>query len=326
VKIVIPGGRGQLGAVLSSALRSRGHDVVVLSRKASPGTPTRVVEWDGRTIGAWAREVDGADAVINLAGRSVSCRYTRAHLREMIDSRILSTRAVGQAIERALAPPRVWLQMSTATIYAHRFDGANDEATGLIGGGEKGAPDYWRFSIDIATGWERTQAEARTPDTRRVALRTAMVMSPARGGTFDLLLRLTRPGLGGSVSGGRQFMSWIHDADFVRATLLLLEDDGIEGPVNLAAPVPLPQREFMSHLRSAWKTPVGLPATRWMAELGALVMRTDTELILKSRRVVPGRLLGWGFPFLFPEWSGAAHDLVTRWRRERDRGESGAAA
>jgi len=311
MKIVIPGGSGQVGRMLGRALCDRGHEVVVLSRySASAGR----VPWDGRTVGAWASEIDGADVVINLAGRSVNCRYSDANLRAMMSSRVDSTRAVGRAIEQAARAPRIWLQMSTATIYAHRFDAPNDEATGRLGGDEADAPAYWRFSIDIAKAWERAQAEARTPNTRKVALRSAMVMSPDRGGIFDVLLRLTRLRLGGSMAGGRQFVSWIHDRDFVRAIDLLIEREDIQGPVNLAAPNPLPQREFMATLRAAWGTRVGLPATKWMAEIGAFFMRTDTELALKSRRVVPGRLLDMGFDFEFPDWPAAAGDLVRRWR------------
>src|SRR5262249_20597003 len=156
----------------------------------------------------WAEEIDGADVVINLAGRSVNCRYTDANLKAMMDSRVDSTRAVGQAIENASRPPRVWLQMSTATIYAHRFDAPNDEVTGRIGGEEPDALSYWKFSIDIAKAWERTQQEANAPQTRKIALRSAMVMSPDHGGIFDVLLSLTRTGLGGPIAGGRQFVSW----------------------------------------------------------------------------------------------------------------------
>jgi uncharacterized protein (TIGR01777 family) len=318
MKIVIPGGSGHLGRILCSALRRRGHEVVVLSRRPASVGGARVVGWDGRSLGAWADEIDGADVVINLAGRSVNCRYTRANLREMIDSRVLSTRVVGRAIERASTPPRAWLQMSTATIYAHRFDAPNDEATGIIGGEEADVPDYWRFSIEIATGWERAQLDARTPRTRKVVLRTAMVMDPAGGGTFDLLLRLTRLGLGGAIAGGLQYMSWIHDADFTRSVEFLIEEERLDGPVNLAAPVPLPQREFMAALRAAWSAPIGLPASGWMVELGAAVLGTDAELILKSRRVVPGRLQEAGYSFQHPEWPPAARELVARWRAERE--------
>jgi uncharacterized protein len=315
MKVVIPGGSGHVGGILARAFRSRGDDVVVLSRGG--GSPARVVSWDGRTVGSWAREVDGADVVINLAGRSVNCRYSDANLAAMMSSRVDSTRAVGLAIEKAVHPPRVWLQMSTATIYAHRFDAPNDEATGRIGGDEPDAPSHWKFSVDIARAWERAQQEATTPRTRRVALRTAMVMSPDRGGIFDVLLGLTRVGLGGSIAGGRQFMSWIHDRDFVRAVEFLISRDDLEGPVNLAAPNPIPQRDFMAALRAAWGTRVGLPATRWMAGIGAFLLRTETELTFKSRRVVPGRLLGAGFSFDFPEWISAARDLAARRRSAR---------
>jgi uncharacterized protein (TIGR01777 family) len=313
MKIVIPGGSGQVGTVLARALQRDGHEVVVLSR-GEGSAPWRVVGWDARTLGPWADEIEGADVVINLAGRNVNCRYTPANRAEIMASRVDSTRVVGEAIARAERPPRVWLQASTATIYAHRLDAPNDEATGIVGGGEAGAPDTWRFSIDVATAWERALDEAETPRTRRVKLRSAMTMSPDRGGIFDTLLGLVRRGLGGSAAGGRQYISWIHEADFVRAVLWLIERDDVDGAVNLAAPEPLPNAEFMRILREAWGTRVGLPATKWMLEIGARFMRTETELVLKSRRVVPGRLLAAGFTFTFPSWPAAASDLVRRWR------------
>lgn len=305
MKIVIPGGSGHLGTFLRRALA--GHDVVVLSRRGGDG-------WDGRTLGPWAAELDGADAVVNLAGRSVSCRYTPANLREMMDSRVESTRVVGEAIARAAMPPRVWLQMSTATIYAHRLDAPNDEPTGVLGGAEPGVPGYWSYSVEIAKAWEAAQRAAATPHTRKVALRTAMVMSPGRGGVFHVLRRLTRLGLGGPVAGGAQYVSWIHDEDFVRAVTFLLDRDDLSGPVNLAAPNPVPHRELMRALRRACHVPVGLPATAGMAELGALALRSDTELLLKSRRVVPTRLLGAGFAFRHPSWPEAAEELANRHR------------
>lgn len=315
MKIVIPGGTGQVGGLLRRALVARGDDVTVLSRQ--PQTledGVRHLVWDGRTLGPWAAELDGADAVINLAGRSVSCRYTDANLRLMMNSRVDSTRVLGQAIARAGQPPAVWLQMSTATIYADarsRGDGRpHDEATGIIGGDEPDVPLYWEYSVRIARRWEQAQADADTPGTRRVALRTAMVMSPDRGGIFDYLSWMTRLGLGGAVAGGRQYVSWIHGEDFVRAVEFLLERDDLHGPVNLTAPDPVPQRDLMRSLRAAWRRPVGLPATRWMAEIGALALRTDTELLLKSRRVVPGRLLEAGFTFAHPVWDAAAADLA----------------
>ncbi|WP_410674345.1 TIGR01777 family oxidoreductase [Amycolatopsis sp. cmx-4-68] len=316
MKVVIPGGTGHLGRVLSRRLGDRGDEVVVLTRgDAPPEAGVRHVRWDGRSAGPWTDEIDGCDVVLNLAGRSVNCRYTRANLREMWNSRIDSARVVGGAIARAARPPRVWLQMSTATIYAHRHDAPNDETTGVLGGGEPGVPSYWAFSVDLARAWEREQRLAGTPRTRKVALRTAMVMSPEPGGAFEMLLRLTRLGLGGPVAGGAQFLSWIHEDDLVRALDFLVERDDLTGPVNLAAPEPLPYRDFMRALRAAAGVRIGLPATRWMAEVGAFALRSDTELLLKSRRVVPGRLLEAGFAFDHPAWPAAAADLVHRTKR-----------
>lgn len=312
MKFVIPGGCGQLGQMLERALVARGHQVVLLSR--TPSGDGRVLAWDGRTLGPWADAIDGSDVVINLAGRSVNCRYTKHNLTDMLLSRVDSTRVLGQAIGAAARPPRVWLQSSTATIYAHRFDAANDEATGILGGDEPGVPRYWAFSVRIATEWEHELDLAVTPQTRKVAMRTAMVMGPERGGTLDVLLGLVRFGLGGAVAGGRQYMSWMHERDFVEAIEFLVAREDLDGAINLAAPDPLPQRAFMATLREAAGAVVGLPATAWMAELGALAMRSDSELLLKSRRVVPGRLLDAGFRFAFPTWAEAARDLIAQVR------------
>ena len=300
-RVVIAGGSGQVGGILRRAWE-REHEVVVISRSQG-------VRWDGRTLGEWADVVDGADVVVNLAGRSVDCRYDDANRRAIMDSRVESTRVLGEAIARAKDPPKVWLQASTATIYEHTFGPPNDEA------GPLGSTDgKWGFSIDVATAWERAAREAATPHTRKVLLRSAMTMSPDRGGIFDTLLTLVRRRLGGPAAGGRQYVSWVHERDFVRALEWLVEHEEVEGAVNVASPHPLPQREFFRLLREAWGTRIGLPATRWMLEAGAFAMRTETELILKSRRVVPGRLLDGGFAFEFPEWGEAARDLVAGWR------------
>ncbi len=313
MKIVIPGGTGQVGTLLARALHGDGHEVVVLSR--APGrAPWRVAEWDGRTLGSWIEELEGARAVINLAGRSVNCRYNPENRRLIKESRVESTRVLGEAIARAKAPPAVWLQASTATIYAHRYDAANEEATGILGGSEPNAPDTWRFSIDVATAWERALDETVVPETRKVKLRSAMMMAPDRGGIFDTLLSLVRWGLGGRAGNGRQYVSWIHGEDFVRAMRWLIDHANMEGPVNLAAPNPLPNADFMRALRQAWGRRFGLPASKGMLEIGAFFLRTETELILKSRRVAPGVLLRRGFSFRFPTWPEAARDLCCRWR------------
>lgn len=311
MKIVIPGGSGQVGTVLARAFHASGDDVVVLSRSPA-GAPWRVEAWDGVELGAWAAELEGADAVINLAGRSVNCRYGAENRRLITDSRVNSARVIGEAIAQAERPPRVWLQASTATIYAHRFDAANDEGNGILGGGEPDLPDTWRFSLDVANAWERVTNEALTPRTRKVLLRSAIIMSPDRGGPFEVLRTLVRLGLGGRMGDGRQFVSWIHDVDFVRSVRWLIERTDVAGVVNLASPNPLPNSEFMRALRKAQRMPVGLPAAEWMLEVGAFFLRTETELILKSRRVVPGRLADAGFRFEFPTWPEAAGDLCRR--------------
>jgi uncharacterized protein (TIGR01777 family) len=330
LKVVIPGGTGHLGGILTRAFLSRGDDVVVLSRGAGSGenpnsakrsqAQLTVCNWDGKTRGTWADYIDGADLVINLAGRSVNCRYTEMNRRIIKDSRIQSTLAVGEAIAAAKQPPPLWLQMSTATIYAHRFDDANDEVSGIIGGTEDEAPDTWRFSIDVATAWERALDAAEVPSTtRKIKMRTAIVMSPYRGGPFEILLRLVRYGLGGTSGSGKQFVSWITDHDFVRAVDCVIESHHIEGPVNFAAPNPLPNREFMRVLREAWGISIGLPAVEWMLELGAIPLQTETELILKSRRVMPAKLIAAGFQFDFPHWDVAAKALCDRWRTEHNK-------
>ncbi len=316
MKIVLPGGSGQVGTILARWYHQRGDEVVVLSRNPQPAR-WRSVYWDACNQGSWVEELDGADAVINLAGRSVNCRYNRQNRDLIRNSRVQSTRAIGRAITSMSDPPRVWLQSSTATIYAHRYDAANDEFTGLLGGNEPNVPDTWRFSIDVARSWEQVTDEFALPDTRVVKLRSAMTMSPDEGGVFDTLLGLVRRGLGGQSGDGRQYVSWIHDRDFLRAIDWILEKEHIAGAVNLASPNPVPNAEFMRSLRDAWGTTFGLPATRWMLEAGAVFLKTETELILKSRRVVPGILLKDGFEFEFPIWNDAAGDLCERWRSMR---------
>jgi uncharacterized protein (TIGR01777 family) len=321
MKIVIPGGSGHVGTLLARAFHRDGHEVIVVSRE--PGTaPWRVVQWNGRSLGAWAAELEGADAVINLAGRSVNCRYTPENRREIKESRVQSTRVLGEALRVLQRPPSVWLQASTATIYAHRYDAANDELTGLIGGCEPDVPESWNFSIDVATAWERElEMAGPLPQTRKVLLRSAIVMALDPGGPFDMLLRLVRYGLGGRFGDGRQYVSWIHEQDFIRAIYWLIARKDFEGPINLAAPHPLPNAEFMLALREAWGIRFGIPAAEWMLEVGAHFLRTETELILKSRRVVPSLLTQQGFGFQFQTWRIAARELCSRRRERRPVGE-----
>lgn len=300
-KIVLAGGAGCLGRLLRDRFVAAGFEVGILSRRAGPAT----VVWDGETLGPWAGELEGAEAVVNLAGRSVDCRYTAANRRRIMDSRLRSTRVLGEAIARCECPPRVWLNASTATIYRHTYGPAWDEA------GEIGACAEAKdgFSVEVATAWEREFEQATAPHTRKVALRAAMVLS-REGGVFPVLRRLARLGLGGRMGDGRQFMSWIHGDDFVRAVEWLIRNEAFSGIVNLAAPGPVPNAEFMAQLRRAVGMPYGLPATRWMLEMGAFLLRTETELIIKSRRVVPGRLLAERFQFRFPTLPSALAELT----------------
>jgi uncharacterized protein len=316
MKIIIPGGSGHVGTVLAHDFHRAGHNVIVLSRRPAPA-PWTVLPWTGETVGEWVHVIDGSDVVINLTGKSVNCRYTPSNRAEIIESRVHPTRLIGKAIAGSSQPPRVWLQASTATIYAHRFDAANDEETGILGGDEPYAPDTWRFSIDVATAWERASNEVETPRTRKVLMRSAMTMSPEGGGIFDTLLRLVRFGLGGRAGSGRQYVSWIHDHDFIRAVYWLIEREDISGPVNLASPFPIPYAEFQQVLRNTWGARFGLPATEWMVELGTRLLGTESELVLKSRRVVPGRLLNGGFTFDYPTWNEAARELCARWRMDQ---------
>ena len=324
MKILLPGGTGQCGHLLIRALTRAGHTCVVLTRdparctaglaRAGLAGATRAVAWDGRTLGPWAAEFEGADAVINLAGRSVNCRYTKRNLAVMLTSRVEATRVVGQAIAAAQNPPRVWLNASTATIYAHAApgDAPRDEATGPLGGLEPGVPALWKRSVDLALAWERELFDADTPRTRRVALRSAMVMSPHPGGVFAAFAGLARLGMGHQ-GDGAQFVSWIHEYDFVAAIRLLLARDDLEGPVNLAAPHPLPNRDFIAAIHAALGRRLAIPAPAWLLEFGAIFRRTETELLLKSRRVVPARLEAAGFRFRHPDWPEAASELVGRW-------------
>lgn len=307
LRAILPGGTGFLGHVLAKWFTNKLWDVVILSRHPSQYRgPGRAVAWDGRTLGEWRRELEGATAVVNLAGRSVNCRYHARNRAAMMQSRIEPTRVLGQAIAGCSSPPPVWLNSSTATIYQHSLDRPMDELTGTIAATPE-AKDA--FSIEVAQAWEREFFAAATPHTRKTALRTAMVFGNYPGTVYRVLRRLARLGLGGPMAGGNQYVSWIHERDFCRTVEFLIERDSLSGRVNLAAPRPLTNRAMMHVIRHALRMPIGLPATQWMLEVGAFFLRTETELIIKSRRVVPARLLDAGFQFDFDTLSSAAANL-----------------
>ncbi|MDB6125188.1 MAG: hypothetical protein JWQ71_4181 [Pedosphaera sp.] len=300
--IVIAGGAGYLGKLLAEYFTRQSYRVVILSRQRREDTQlVRFVLWNGETLASWASELEGATAVINLAGRTVNCRYNAKNKQEIYDSRLNSTRVLGLAIAACQNPPKVWINSSSATIYRHAEDRPMDEATGEIGTG---------FSVDVCLQWEKVLTEAQTPTTRKIALRSAMVFGPGRDGVMEAFHRLVRLGLGGTLGKGTQFMSWVHIEDFVRSIQWIMNNPLSSGPVNCAAPHPVPNAEFMRTFREVCGRSVGLPANRWMLELGAVFLRTETELLLKSRRVIPGRLLDSGFQFKYPRLREALDNIV----------------
>lgn len=309
-RLILAGGTGFLGRLLSRYFVDCGAEVVVLTRTPTrPANPVREIAWDGETPGDWARELDGAAALINLAGISVNCRYHARNRRLILESRIRPTRVLGEAIAKCAQPPRVWLNASTATIYKHSLDRAMEEGTGEIGATPE-AKDA--FSVEVARAWERALEDADTPATRKIALRTAMVLGTGRNSVFPVVRRLARLGLGGKMASGRQFVSWIHEEDFCRAVEWLIVRDDLSGPVNLAAPNPITNAGMMRILRRLCGALFGVSATQWMLEAGAFFLRTETELIIKSRRVTPGRLLASGFEFRFETFEEAVSDLEHR--------------
>jgi uncharacterized protein len=317
LRILIPGGLGHLGQLLTRHFLAQGHAVTILTRRPTHATSSaswKELSWNGRTLGCWMEELEYTDVLVNLAGRSVDCRYNAKNREDILRSRVDSTAVLGSAIQAIRRPPRLWLNASTATIYCHTFGQPMDEHCGEFGGNEPDTPPSWRFNIEVARQWEQAFFSSQTPATRKVALRAAMVMSPELGGACFPILRLGRLGLGGAWGIGGQYMCWIHVADFVRAVSFLIDHDEISGPVNLASPQPLPNAEFLSQLRNAWGIRVGLPAPAWLLAVGAFLLRTETELLLKSRRVAPGALLHHGFTCRFPGWPSAAQELVERSR------------
>jgi len=321
LRIVIPGGSGQVGRVLAQFFQERGHYVTVLTR-GPYSAPWQTVHWDGKHAGPWVETLEGADVCIHLSGKSVNCRYTAKNKRELYDSRIGPTHLLNAVIAQMANPPLLWMNASTATIYRHALDRDMDEATGEIGGGEmisarRRAPKKWDWTIDLVKDWEAAFFSTPTPRTRKIALRTSLVFNAAPGSIFAVLSNLVRFGLGGTQGSGHQYVSWMHEQDYARALEFLIGHEEIDGPVNLAAPNPLPNREFMAALRDAWDMPNGLPAPAALLKVGMFFLRTEPELVLKSRRVVPGKLLDAGFEFNFTEWRLAAEDLVRRWRQRQ---------
>ncbi|MBL7718378.1 MAG: TIGR01777 family oxidoreductase [Flavipsychrobacter sp.] len=300
-KIVLAGGNGYLGSVLAEYYSPRCVEVVLLSRRpALPRGNIRTVVWDALREGPWVQELEHADMLINLCGKNVNCRYNEKNRSEIVSSRVVPTTLLGRAIAACAAPPALWINVTSATIYRHAEDRPQDEETGEIGSG---------FSIDVCNRWEEAFYAAPTPATRKVALRMGIVLG-RRDGVFPRLRNMVRFGLGGKQGNGRQYVSWIHEHDVARITEWLLQHPELQGHINCVAPSAVTNAELMRHLRQACKMPIGLPAPAWLLEIGALLIGTETELILKSRWVTPKRLLGSGFKFRFEKLEDAVRDVV----------------
>ena len=306
LRILIPGGTGRLGILLARHFHESGHVVSAITRFPKP-REWEAIHWDAETVGDWASSFEGADVVINLAGKSMDCRYTELNRKSLLRSRVHTTELVGQAISQCLRPPRVWLNASTVDIYPDIQARDLDETSELPNNGD--------FCSEVAQAAEAAAFSAANPQTRKICFRLSAVMSPYSGFKFDRLLRLVRWGLGGEIGNGEQYVGWVHDFDFLRAMEFLIEREDLEGAINITAPFPIPNHQFMCNLRRAWCTSYfGLNMPQWLVEATYFALGREPEGVLKSRRVVPTRLLNADFVFHFPEWRGACENLVERWR------------
>ncbi|WP_129714387.1 TIGR01777 family oxidoreductase [Pedobacter sp. SYP-B3415] len=301
-KIVLAGGNGYLGQVLASYYRDKAGEVVVLSRKPSTSDGNvHTVLWDGRHEGDWMASLEGADFLINLCGKNVNCRYTAKNRAAIIASREVPTKLLGRALAGLKEPPRLWINVTSATIYRHAEDRPQDEDTGEIGYG---------FSVDVCKQWEAAFFDCDCAGVRRVALRLGIVLG-RRDGVFPRLLNLVRLGMGGKQGTGTQYISWIHEQDAAQITEWLINRPDIAGILNATAPMPVMNRDFMNELRRSAGVKIGLPAPAWLLAIGARLIGTETELILKSRWVLPARLQEGGYRFQYPAVAAAIHDILS---------------
>jgi len=288
-KLIIAAGTGFLGQVLVEHFKDTFDEIVILTRGNSKKSgKINYRHWDAKTLTGWENELENASVLINLAGKSVDCRYTEANKKEILASRIDSTNALNQAILSCENPPLHWLNSGTSTIYRHSLDKQMDEETGKIGDD---------FSMNVAKTWEKAFFETDTPKTKKTVLRTSIVLGK-NGGAFLPLKNLVRLGFGGKQGKGNQFISWIHEKDFARAVAFLIENK-ITGVVNIVSPKPVRNSDFMKILRKSLNVPVGIPIGEKLLKTGAKLIGTETELVLKSRNVIPKRLMENGFNFEF---------------------------
>lgn len=301
-KMIIAGANGFLGKYLCKWFYERGWDVVGLSRNGGVTPEVKGVTWDGRSLGDWVSELEDAEVVINLAGKSVNCRYGEKNKALIFQSRLESTKILGEAMRNCEKPPRLWLNSSTATIYRHTGDRGQDEEDGELGAG---------FSVEVAKAWEKAFRESEAPESvKKVALRSAIVIANEPGSVFDYLRKISWLGLGGRMGSGRQKMSWIHVDDFCGAIEWMIERGKLQDFYNLSAPNPTDNAGCMAGFRRIAGRSFGLPATRWMLEIGTFLMRSETELVMKSRWVLPRRLLAEGFEFQWSDFDEALDALA----------------
>jgi len=301
-KIVLAGGNGYLGNVFDGYYRDKAEEIVILSRHAKPVEKNiRTVAWDGKSEGKWVAELVNADMLINLCGKNVNCRYSEKNKAEIIASRVLPTELLGRVINEMFEPPKLWINVTSATIYRHAEDRPQDEGTGQIGSG---------FSVDVCNAWEAAFRKYETPKTRKIALRMGIVLG-RKDGVFPRLLNLVKLGMGGRQGNGQQYVSWIHEHDAARITEWLLNHREMSGIINCTAPIAIQNGRLMQLIRNIYGTPYGLPTPKWLLELGAIVIGTETELILKSRWVMPKRLTDSGFKFQYENAGAAIHDILS---------------
>ncbi|MET2985892.1 TIGR01777 family oxidoreductase [Aureibaculum conchae] len=295
--IIIAGGSGFLGQVLENHFTKIGYAVKILTR--NPKKENHIF-WDAKTIGKWTNELERIEVLINLSGKSVDCRYTDKNKKEIYDSRIDSTQVLGKAIQQCERPPKVWMNASTATIYRHSLDKEMTEKNGEVG---------IDFSMNIAKSWEKAFNEFKAPETRKVILRTSIVLGK-NGGAFIPLKTLAKFGLGGKQGNGNQKVSFIHEEDFARAIEFILNHNELNGIFNVTAPNPTINKTLMNVIRKEMGMPLGISHPSWLLEIGAKIIGTETELVLKSRNVIPERLLGSGFVFNHPTIENTMSNLL----------------
>lgn len=299
-KLIIAAGTGFLGNVLIDHFKNEYEQIVILTRnKPKFQNNVRYINWDAKTLTGWEKELENADVIINLTGKSVDCRYTEKNKAEILNSRIESTKILNEAVLQCKNPPKHYLNSSTSTIYIHSEKKKMTEENGDIGND---------FSMTVAKKWEEEFFKTKTPNTKKTALRTSIVLGK-NGGAFIPLKRLTQFVFGGKQGNGNQFISWIHELDFARAIDFIIHKE-LEGKINIVSPQPIKNKEFMKKLQKAIKIPFGIPTPKPILKLGAKIIGTESELVLKSRNVIPEILMQNGFQFEYPNIENTFKNLL----------------